>query len=824
MRRRATAIAVLSAALLVPHAASAAITHSYTDNTSAVGKANGYVDMICVDASIASAATPVVFEVSTTDGQVVAKKTVTAVAGDADTNCTLDAAGNPTPAVGTQPFPAGLNLASYPAGAIVTATQGAQVVKFPLPYASIARSGIAATGPIRIRNLAAGATITKPGSGIPAGTATVNGAYDNPSITITASPITALSAVAPPSNSRIEQTPLVITAGSTDDPRLVAANGLDPRGGQATVTLLGPTGTAIESVRLNPRVGGARRANGQAASGHLTVPIPSGATLTLNQPGWTEVPFAARSVVAGTAAIDGTSVTVAVPAGSTGSYGFGPGLTFVDPGTQRAANDPLVCLDLGPATCATPAARQTAKIEGLFNVAGDSVTLSSTEADGDGATVHVTLGGITANLDDGSWSMLGAVPNSPGIVDLTNPRTGQPVFTDKGEAVNSDPDGLIDGTGFFATHINSGAQVTLSGPAVGTTPRIHTLNLAAAIAGSTVSGTTTPGAKVAIVRNDGTIGQANLVVATADAAGAYTAALADVRNGDVIRIYSADPTTRFWTTRTLYPGLPQPLIASSKDRQWVKGSVPFSATGAGLERVLWSGDFGNATAIAAPFSFTVDTKRFFDAIAYRVTASSGVGGAPSDYAIVQVDNAPPSIELVAQRVQPKNSIAVARSTSDAESGLASVDTNFGDGTNYKQTGDALGGPILHAFAKAGTYTVTVSATDVAGNVTTDKAKINVTNVPGAFLRIRGGLTRSVLHNRLLRMKFTASGAGTANISFVSQRGKVVKNQRVVFANGGTKKFGLNTKKLARGTYLVLVQFVPADGSAGPVTPLRLIVR
>ena len=96
--------------------------------------------------------------------------------------------------------------------------------------------------------------------------------------------------------------------------------------------------------------------------------------------------------------------------------------------------------------------------------------------------------------------------------------------------------------------------------------------------------------------------------------------------------------------------------------------------------------------------------------------------APSaeDYLYVNVDNTPPTGGAGADQTVAKGRTAViVTGAADATSGLASVKVDFGDNHRQSLPVAKLAAPITHAYSKLGTFTVAVTITDRAGNVTSD---------------------------------------------------------------------------------------------------------
>ena len=173
---------------------------------------------------------------------------------------------------------------------------------------------------------------------------------------------------------------------------------------------------------------------------------------------------------------------------------------------------------------------------------------------------------------------------------------------------------------------------------------------------------------------------------------------------------------------------------------------------------------------------------------------------------------------------------------DTTNSIASVTWNFGDG------GNSVVNAPSHTYAAAGTYTVTVSATNLAGSIGTATAtvvvapptllpppaalpSVKVTSKPknsfntgksGVAIAKKGAISFSVTFSNAVKAKFTLQKVGKKN------KLKSLKGSQTLRVATNAAKLGFggvwNKKKLSAGRYRVTITPLAADGSAGkPVT-------
>ena len=770
---------------------------------------SGFADFLCLGSTSTA---PVGLRLAAPDGSILQTLLLPTADDLGDAGCPASThtfePGASLPAGALQPA-----FNRYPAGGRITATQDGRSVTFALPY------GAFSAGTTRLRALPNPAALT---GGVVDPSAP--GTYDGPAATEGA-PVSISGSVLDSSSAPVPITETVtprqyrVELEST----FIQVLGADPLGGTLAATLSGPGGSTVGRATLRPRVGGDCTLQCSASSS-FDSPAPPGGTLAVSgQPGW----FGARSITLPQASLRPDGFDVSIPGGDTGNYDFG--LRFFDPETisSLAPTSPLRCLALGSAVSCSggaPASRLSASAGGLFVVPGDSVDVTATEADGDSASVSATAGGLSGSLDDGSLIVRGA-PRALVLAALRSPRAAPLAPFVATHSDRTDASGTATLEDSFAVHIQNGAVATLSGPATGPTAQTFTWDLVASVGASgVVSGTTYANARVAVDHEQG--GRTEHLETTANAAGAFSVTLSDPRLGDVVRIAAAEPATRQMTTTSTAVGALTPSITGVSDGQFVRGTVTPTVAGTGLDSVLWNGlsevGLPSLLATAPPFPYPIDTTRWPDG-PYRLEVSGRPAPSAEDYLYVNVDNTPPTGGAGADQTVAKGRTAViVTGAADATSGLASVKVDFGDNHRQSLPVAKLANPITHAYSKLGTFTVAVTITDRAGNVTSDTARIRVAST--VTPSVSGHFPGKLVRKRLLAAKLVGHAAGQLEIFVLGQGGGRKLTKLVTFTKANQRiKVSLATRGLKVGRFLVVEQFTDANGVAGPVQAQALRV-
>lgn len=807
VRTYASCIAVALCAVL-PTTASAAI-----DSIALQAPSTDFADFLCLGSDSVS---PVRLALTTVEGTTLQTLTLPTADDSGTANCPGS----------THTFEPGRDLPTaqpafrrYPAGARLTATQDGVSVSFALPY------GAYASGTTRLRGLPNPAALS---GGVVA--AAVPGSYSG-AAAVEGDPVQADGTVpdsagnAIPINETFSPAQYhVVLQDST-----IRVLGADPLGGALSATLSAGNGALLGRATIRPRVG-SDCSSGCSASDTFDAPPGPGGTLSVSgQAGW----FPAHTITLPSAAFSLNAFGVSIPTGYTGRYEFSLRYFDQDGVSSQPPTSPLRCLELGGAvTCSGsgPVSRLSA-LASAFVVPGDTVSVTGTDADGDSATITVTAGGLSGSLDDGSAVVRGA-PRAQFSAVLRSPLPAPADPYTETISDRTDDAGSYDLVDSFSTHIANGATLTFSGPATGPISQTYTWKLAAGVdAAGVVRGTTYGLGAVAVdLLNSGPDdgGRVNHFQTTADVAGTFAIALGDVRVGDVINVAGADQATHQMTTTTFGFGGPTVKITGVSDGQYVRGTVTPTVAGLGLESVFWNGINASLPPLLAPtspFPYALDTTRWDDG-SYRLEASGRPSPAGYDYLYLTIDNTPPNGSAGPDQTVARGSKAiVVTGAADDTSGLASVKIDFGDKHRLTQSEATLGAPIVHTYTKLGRFTVVVTITDGAGNVTTGSSRIRVAT--SVAQQIGGKFPGKLVRKKLLAARLTGRQSGQLEIFILSQTGAKKLTKRVSFTKAGQKiKVSLLTRGLKLGRYVLVEQFTDDNGVAGPVQayPLRVVKR
>jgi hypothetical protein len=370
----------------------------------------------------------------------------------------------------------------------------------------------------------------------------------------------------------------------------------------------------------------------------------------------------------------------------------------------------------------------------------------------------------------------------------------------------------------FTLRVADGATVSLSGAGVGSVPLAFSYRLAASLAGAVLSGTATPGARVLVAQDQGT--RVDSQVVTAATSGAFAVTLRDPAAGDRVEVSAGDPATHGLTTLSLIVGGFAPRIQGLVDQQPVRAGAVASVTGlpAGSS-VLWGGDMPETlagTSLALPVDRTPDGPA-------RVTATAVAGASLTDYLYVMVDSTAPTGGAGPDQTVPVGRRAVFVTQARDANGLAAVRFQFkAGGSGVGQAVNQLGQPFRHVFTKLGIYAVTVTITDLAGNTTTDRAIVRVAK--GLASAINGRWPGRATRRAGLKLKLSARVPGDLFVQILRPGGRVAVTRTLSFDKARVgEKLTVSLKRLPRGRYFAVRQFVDANGVAGPVVATPLVI-
>jgi hypothetical protein len=247
-----------------------------------------------------------------------------------------------------------------------------------------------------------------------------------------------------------------------------------------------------------------------------------------------------------------------------------------------------------------------------------------------------------------------------------------------------------------------------------------------------------------------------------------------------------------------------------------------TATAAGVlagTGVLWSGDIPMTLAGA---SLALPLDRVPDG-PVRITATAQAGPSTTDYLYLNVDSTAPSGGAGPDQTVPVGRRAVFVTQARDALGLASVRFRLKlKGNGVVQPAAQLGQPFRHAFGKAGTYAVTVTITDLAGNTTSDRTIVRV--VKGLASALNGRWPGRATRKAGLKVKLSARVPGDLSLQILRPNGRVALTRTVGFDRPRVgKRISVGLKQLRAGRYVAVRQFVDANGVAGPVVATPLVI-
>ncbi|MFN8121502.1 MAG: PKD domain-containing protein [Thermoleophilia bacterium] len=467
-----------------------------------------------------------------------------------------------------------------------------------------------------------------------------------------------------------------------------------------------PDGRVVIDRTLPPAVPG----TGEDVSARRLPELPSGTTVRIVQDGVMD-----RTLAMGTAEVRPDGFRAALPPGATeGAY---DPATALHPASDRPG-DPLgPCHQLftgattpGSGCSGVTGPRTQVTATGLTMAVGDGVRVSARFPGSDITSLSAERPGVLFVPQTGDIYPLGVTGAFRADLVLPGGRTltRQGVLNRLSEASRPFTP--------FPLHIPAGARLVMTHDG----GRLEApLALDAGEAAGRVSGRTVPGARVRVMATRGQLVLADAIT-TAAADGTFAAVLPPLPANTRILLSAGDPATGTLARAELRSGHPWPRITGPADGQPVRGAVTFTAE-AGAQAPSWAIG-SDAPRFGGQAAVTVDTRAYEDG-PLRVQLNED--GTPSDYRYVTVDNTAPSGGAGAdQRIRPGQEAVFVTGASD-DGGLATVSARFGDRTPAVQVAGGAAGTIRHRFAKGGRYTVRVTLTDRAGNVTQDTAVVTV---------------------------------------------------------------------------------------------------
>ncbi|MFN8121503.1 MAG: PKD domain-containing protein [Thermoleophilia bacterium] len=454
--------------------------------------------------------------------------------------------------------------------------------------------------------------------------------------------------------------------------------------------------------------------------------------------------------------------------------------------------------------------RVAVEATGLLPVGGDYVSMdSSYSGSGDSMGVTDVRPGIL--FDAGSGYVSGAGITGPYRAALT--LAGGRVLENRGVVGDGDLEGGPLGRDPFPAHAGPGSNLRIAaGPVQLSAP----IALTAQESGGRVTGRTTPGARV---RVNGELGRLTVgdAATTAGNDGSFSVQLPGVPRGARITVTSGDPATRSAVQLQLVAGHRPVHITGAADGSSVRGVVDLAADADPDVTPEWR--VARVTPGTRARTLAVDTRQHEDG-PLRVEVQDGY--VTTDYLYLNVDNTAPSGGAGAdQRIRPGQEAVFVTGARD-DGGLATVAARFGDRSPSVQVAGGTGATLRHRFAKAGRYTVRVTLTDRAGNVTQDTATVTVR---GSAPALRGAVPGRAVHRGTLRFTQRASAAGRIRVQIMTTAGRTVLTRTTGGAAAGKPiRVSLPLTRVRAGGYLLVRQFIGDAGEVGAVKATRLTVR
>lgn len=537
-------------------------------------------------------------------------------------------------------------------------------------------------------------------------------------------------------------------------------------------------------------------------------PIPSGGTVRVAQQGVVD-----RTRRFGTSTFTQDGFRIALPADANRGS-FSTQLALHAPSPDPA--DPLgPCTTLAttgplPSECAPlTAPRVAVQATGLLPVAGDRMWLTTTYADSsDYLAIEDAQRGIGYHTGEGRFLTAGIA--GPFAAALTLP--GGRVLRHRGVAGDGEDAGGPLGRDPFPVRAVTGSRLQVTAGAVSLAAPIA---LTATETGGLVSGNTTPGARVRIEATRGNLRLGDITV-TAGPDGAFGVRLPAAPRDALLQITSGDAATRSMNRLYLMAGHRPVRITGAADGAPARGVVRLAAdvdddvTPQWLVDSQWPGVRGR--------THEIDTRDHEDG-PLRVEVRDGDA---ADHLFLHVDNTPPSGGAGGdQRVRPGQEAVFVTGARD-DGGLATVAARFGDRGPSVQVAGGAGGTLRHRFAKAGRYTVRVTLTDRAGNITQDTSVVTVASASPA---LRGAVPTRAARRGTVRFTQRATAAGRIRVQLMTTAGRTVLTRTTGGAAAGKPiRVSLPLTRVAPGRYLLVRQFIGDAGEVGAVKATGLTVR
>lgn len=223
----------------------------------------------------------------------------------------------------------------------------------------------------------------------------------------------------------------------------------------------------------------------------------------------------------------------------------------------------------------------------------------------------------------------------------------------------------------------------------------------------------------------------------------------------------------------------------SSHTQYAKKDIAFSANAtdpAGLT-LSYTWDFGDGTT--APGKDVTHQYKTSGAYTVKVTVSNTANLSVSTSQIVTIASADPSVPVITSSApstaKPGQPVAFSATSSDPQGLSVSYQWDFGDGSS------ATGSSVSHAFANAGNYTVSVTATDSSGYQASSSMTQGVVAAPSS-----NALTAD------------CAGANCAAVNATTYSGSGIGVWRYDNTSGSSANIDINISGVQPGNKAVLV--------------------
>lgn len=282
--------------------------------------------------------------------------------------------------------------------------------------------------------------------------------------------------------------------------------------------------------------------------------------------------------------------------------------------------------------------------------------------------------------------------------------------------------------------------------------------------------------------------------------------------------YAIDDLNTFSQPVTAVNGSDTSTVTLSAGSQ---GAVPNGSSVTVTETGSWTPTTAGTTTLTAG-TFTFNTSAFGFTIPITCTFTSAAPAVTSVVAPPPDTTAPTgsftlnTASLWAGQHTTLTQVGIADNGVSDPASVTRV-VSWGDGTS--QTLKAGEGPVAKTYAKTGTYTVTLTLTDGAGNKSAPSAKVTVTN-PGHFKLSK----TAVWHHETLKVAISSVPSGTSKIALSWGDGytSTLKGVNQTASHSYHRKS--NGKALPAGSLTLTAVYTNKYGASSPLTVGKVTIR